>query len=133
MAAALASVSHIFRTAVSFAAKRAVGLFSREFSSSLEGDPSLGDRNSKFLSGFLVYFDKTGVEKSVGKISLTMLALLATTLASAADRYAVTYERDVAVKMRDGVTLRADIYRPQAEGKFPRSALCRRQRTVQYP
>jgi hypothetical protein len=87
VAAALASVSHIFRTAVSFAAKRAVGLFSREFSSSLEGDPSLGDRNSKFLSGFLVYFDKTGVEKSVGKISLTMLALLATTLASAADQF----------------------------------------------
>jgi putative CocE/NonD family hydrolase len=28
-------------------------------------------------------------------------------------------ERNVPVKMRDGVILRADIYRPQAEGKFP--------------
>ena len=34
-------------------------------------------------------------------------------------RYEVTVERGVAVKMRDGVTLRADVYRPQADGKFP--------------
>ena len=40
-------------------------------------------------------------------------------LANAAEPYAVTYERNVPVKMRDGVTLHADIYRPQAEGKFP--------------
>jgi hypothetical protein len=39
--------------------------------------------------------------------------------ASAADQYAVTYEHNVRVTMRDGVTLRADIYRPSAEGKFP--------------
>jgi hypothetical protein len=31
----------------------------------------------------------------------------------------VTVERGVAAKMRDGVTLRADIYRPKADGKFP--------------
>jgi putative CocE/NonD family hydrolase len=37
----------------------------------------------------------------------------------AADHYEVTAERNVAAKMRDGVTLRADIYRPKAEGKFP--------------
>ena len=36
-----------------------------------------------------------------------------------ANQYAVTYERNVAVKMRDGVILRADIYRPTADGKFP--------------
>jgi putative CocE/NonD family hydrolase len=35
------------------------------------------------------------------------------------DSYAVTYERNVAVTMRDGVTLRADIYRPDVAGKFP--------------
>ena len=45
-------------------------------------------------------------------IALAMTAL-------AADRYEVTIERGVTVKMRDGVTLRADIYRPRAEGKFP--------------
>lgn len=37
----------------------------------------------------------------------------------AAGNYQVTVERNVAAKMRDGVTLRADIYRPKAEGKFP--------------
>jgi uncharacterized protein len=31
----------------------------------------------------------------------------------------ITVERNVAAKMRDGVTLRADIYRPNADGKFP--------------
>ena len=35
------------------------------------------------------------------------------------DKYEVTVERNVAAKMRDGVTLRADIYRPKADGKFP--------------
>jgi putative CocE/NonD family hydrolase len=40
-------------------------------------------------------------------------------LARGADVYSVNFERNVAVKMRDGLTLRADIYRPQADGKFP--------------
>jgi hypothetical protein len=39
--------------------------------------------------------------------------------AHAADPYAVTIERNVAAKMRDGVTLHADIYRPKADGQFP--------------
>src|SRR4051794_6857510 len=33
--------------------------------------------------------------------------------------YAVTMQTGVPVTMRDGVTLRADIYRPAADGKFP--------------
>jgi hypothetical protein len=37
----------------------------------------------------------------------------------AAEHFDVKAEMGVAVKMRDGVTLRADIYRPDAEGKFP--------------
>jgi uncharacterized protein len=37
----------------------------------------------------------------------------------AAENYSVKVERDVSVKMRDGVTLRGDIFRPDAEGKFP--------------
>ena len=36
-----------------------------------------------------------------------------------AKKYEVTVERNVAAKMRDGLTLRADVYRPKAEGKFP--------------
>jgi putative CocE/NonD family hydrolase len=37
----------------------------------------------------------------------------------AAERHEVTVERNIAAKMRDGVTLRADVYRPNEEGKFP--------------
>jgi putative CocE/NonD family hydrolase len=50
---------------------------------------------------------------------LSTLVLVAATSSVAAERYAITIERGVAVKMRDGVVLRADIYRPSAEGKFP--------------
>jgi putative CocE/NonD family hydrolase len=53
-------------------------------------------------------------------LQFTMLiVLLAVGLCSAENPYAVVYERNVEVKMRDGVILRADVYRPQAEGKFP--------------
>jgi putative CocE/NonD family hydrolase len=37
----------------------------------------------------------------------------------AAEENGVTVERNVEAKMRDGMTLRADIYRPKADGKFP--------------
>lgn len=37
----------------------------------------------------------------------------------AADTYNVTIEHDLELKTRDGVTLRADVCRPKAEGKFP--------------
>ncbi len=36
-----------------------------------------------------------------------------------AQTFPVKLENDVPVKMRDGITLRADIYRPDAEGEFP--------------
>jgi uncharacterized protein len=45
--------------------------------------------------------------------------VFATSLAFAADQYPVTFEHNVPVKMRDGVILHADIYRPNADGKFP--------------
>src|ERR1041385_8091721 len=51
----------------------------------------------------------------LGLVAIFMYAVLSW----AADPYAVRYERNVAVKMRDGVTLRADIFRPKADGKFP--------------
>jgi len=55
------------------------------------------------------------------KFTCTLLALLtcATVAAQAAERYEVIFERNVAARMRDGVELRADIYRPKADGKFP--------------
>jgi putative CocE/NonD family hydrolase len=40
-------------------------------------------------------------------------------VARAAEHYEVIVEPGVPAKMRDGVVLRADIYRPKAEGKFP--------------
>lgn len=40
-------------------------------------------------------------------------------LALAQEPYAVVIERGVAAKMRDGVALYADVYRPRADGKFP--------------
>ncbi len=40
-------------------------------------------------------------------------------LGAAESSYPVTFENNVAVKMRDGTTLRADIYRPKADGRFP--------------
>jgi len=45
--------------------------------------------------------------------------ILAAALLRAAETYPVALQRGVPVKMRDGVILRADIYRPQAEGRFP--------------
>lgn len=47
------------------------------------------------------------------------VVLLAISSAFAAENYEVKVERGIAAKMRDGVTLRADVYRPKADGKFP--------------
>ena len=56
-------------------------------------------------------------------VLLTYCFLAMTALAPAgvraADSYEATIERGVPAKMRDGVTLRADICRPKADGKFP--------------
>jgi putative CocE/NonD family hydrolase len=56
-----------------------------------------------------------------GGLAILSAALMGmvTISASAAQHYDVTVERGVMAKMRDGVGLRADIYRPKAEGKFP--------------
>ena len=37
----------------------------------------------------------------------------------AGEHYDVIVEHNVPAKMRDGVVLKADIYRPKADGKFP--------------
>jgi len=51
---------------------------------------------------------------------LSLLSLLLAASASfAAENYQVTFEHDVKIPMRDGFILHADIYRPQADGKFP--------------
>jgi uncharacterized protein len=48
-----------------------------------------------------------------------VLLLLCGFRLAAAENYEITVRRNVPVKMRDGVTLQADIYRPKANGKFP--------------
>ncbi len=55
----------------------------------------------------------------VVRLSVIVILFCSAVLADAADQYSVTIDRDVAVKMRDGVTLHADIYRPKADGQFP--------------
>ncbi len=58
---------------------------------------------------------------SLGRPSLSLAALALGLAASAyaQHKYPITAETNVAMKTRDGVILRADIYRPDAEGKFP--------------
>lgn len=50
---------------------------------------------------------------------IAALCLAAASAARAQETYAVAFEGNVAMKTRDGVTLRADIYRPKADGRFP--------------
>jgi uncharacterized protein len=52
-------------------------------------------------------------------LSLVLLGALVVLPVLANELYAVKVQRDVAVKMRDGVILRGDIFRPDAQGKFP--------------
>ena len=52
-------------------------------------------------------------------IGLALLLLAAKSHAQARGSYEVLFESNVAMKTRDAVTLRADIYRPKADGKFP--------------
>jgi putative CocE/NonD family hydrolase len=57
--------------------------------------------------------------RGVVLLQIAILLLLTSMLSWAQENYPVTTERDVRVQMRDGVILRADIYRPQTSGKFP--------------
>jgi putative CocE/NonD family hydrolase len=52
-------------------------------------------------------------------VSLVSVAIVGGGACFGAEAYPMTYEHDVKVVMRDGVVLRADIYRPEADGKFP--------------
>ena len=47
--------------------------------------------------------------------------VLTTSFIQAAETYEVTLERGVKAKMRDGVVLAADIYRPKVRRQIPRS------------
>jgi putative CocE/NonD family hydrolase len=51
--------------------------------------------------------------------NLIAIVFICTAVSWAADPFAVVFDRNVPVTMRDGVKLRADVYRPKADGKFP--------------
>ncbi len=60
--------------------------------------------------------------RMIGKIAVygaIVGSILGARLVHADETYEVTIERNVSAKMRDGVSLRADVYRPKADGKFP--------------
>ena len=66
----------------------------------------------------------TARQRVIGFFSAILILVVATQVytqsaAPAPDAYAVTAQSGVRVRMRDGVTLAADIYRPRGEGKFP--------------
>jgi uncharacterized protein len=64
--------------------------------------------------------DKNGAQRfGLLAAGLALVALLLPLTARAAQNYEITVERNVTAKMRDGVTLRADVYRPKADGQFP--------------
>src|ERR1700732_5343218 len=67
--------------------------------------------------------ERAGQAKVHSRVPLALcfvsVTVLATTGVRAADGYEATIERGAPVQMRDGITLRADIYRPKADGKFP--------------
>jgi len=54
-----------------------------------------------------------------GLILLWAISAPSILIAAAGESYQVRVERGVVAKMRDGVILRADFYRPTADGKFP--------------
>jgi putative CocE/NonD family hydrolase len=56
--------------------------------------------------------------KNTARYAPALFVILTTCLVQAAQPYEVTIEH-ASAKMRDGVTLRADIYRPKADGQFP--------------
>src|SRR4029077_4426808 len=61
---------------------------------------------------------------TVDGVRFVVVGMLVATLACGgvcfgAETYPVAYEHDVKGGMRDGVVLRADIYRPAVEEKFP--------------
>src|SRR6266436_6742535 len=57
--------------------------------------------------------------KSPGLWTAAVALVLTASLVQAAETYEVSLERGVTANMRDGVILRADVYRPKADGQFP--------------
>jgi len=61
---------------------------------------------------------KRSTNKLLSSLIAAVLGIAAVTVC-AHDEYPIVFESNVPMKTRDGVTLRADIYRPKVDGKFP--------------
>ncbi len=57
--------------------------------------------------------------KRISLLIFFFALFLAANLAQAAGPYELVIEHGVEAKMRDGVVLRADVYRPKSDGQFP--------------
>src|SRR5215469_3332662 len=69
--------------------------------------------------GFIVIGGERMRKTITGSVTAVLISSSYLHAARAANAYAVTYERDTAVVMRDGIKLYADVFRPDAAGKFP--------------
>ena len=69
-------------------------------------NPNLNSRSSSKIFAFYLF-------------ATLFIAFLLSAQVTAAQTYQVTVERNVPATMRDRAILRADVYRPKAEGKFP--------------
>lgn len=63
--------------------------------------------------------ERRGIHLPALLVSGSAILVVCASCALGADAYNVTIEHDLELKTRDGVTLRADVCRPKAEGKFP--------------
>ncbi|MBS1851179.1 MAG: CocE/NonD family hydrolase [Acidobacteria bacterium] len=71
------------------------------------------------MKPFAVTVKKRNCTNYLWTLAFACLLCSAAQAVFAQEHYAVAMERNVAVPMRDGTILRADIYHPQAEGRFP--------------
>src|SRR3984893_15463787 len=69
--------------------------------------------------GFIVIGRERMRKTIIGSVTAVLISFSYLHTARAANPYAVTYERDTAVVMRDGIKLYANVFRPDAAGKFP--------------
>src|SRR6267378_4826986 len=75
-------------------------------------------RIDRYFAGLVV---EPGPEarRSGGTRSHGEIKMFSTKWRTSPRQYEVTIERDLAIPVRDGVTLDSDIFRPDADGKFP--------------
>ena len=87
--------------------------------SPLDSRLSTFDHNLILFLPFLSGEDLRHETTSCRVVRVALGLFFSASAARAAGPFPVTFEHNVSLKLHDGITLRADIYRPQAEGQFP--------------